>query len=40
MATCWQGVMTSGTFLAGAGLPKDAANQVRIYQRVFPLNTR
>jgi type II secretory pathway component PulJ len=40
MATSWQGVMTNGTFVAGAGIPKDAANQVRIYQRVFPLNTR
>ena len=40
MATTWQGVINNGTFLAGAGIPKVAAQQVRIYQRVFPLNTR
>jgi prepilin-type N-terminal cleavage/methylation domain-containing protein len=39
MATTWQGVMNSGSFVAGAGIPKAAANQVRVYQRVFPLNT-
>ena len=40
MATSWQGVMNNGSFVAGAGIPKIAAEQVRIYQRVFPLNTR
>jgi hypothetical protein len=37
-ATTWQNVISSGTFSASAGIPKGAANQVRIYQRAFPLN--
>jgi len=38
MATTWQGEIDSGAFAQNAGLPKVAANQVRVYQRLFPLN--
>ena len=37
-ATTWQNTIASGTFTTKAGIPIGAANQVRIYQRVFPLN--
>ncbi len=39
MATTWQSAINGGSFLTGAGIPKAAAGQVRVYQRVFPLNT-
>ena len=39
-ATTWQSLIDNGTFAQNAGLPKAAANQVRIYQQTFPLNAR
>lgn len=37
-AQIWQNAIDDGSFVGNAGIPKPAAEQVRIYQRIFPLN--
>ena len=39
MANIWQGVIDQGKLASGAGIPPAAAQQVRIYQRHFYLDT-
>ena len=38
MATTWSNLINGGSFAHNAGIPAPVADQVRIYQRLFPLN--
>jgi len=39
MASAWEDVVKSGSFAETAGIPRQAASAVRIYQRYFPISS-